>query len=47
MNIEEKLKNRRRNEVKGQGKGNCKQPQYFWSTKSEYAEKEAVKNVYS
>jgi hypothetical protein len=33
----------RGNEVKEQGKGKCKQPQYFRSTRSENAEKKSVR----
>jgi hypothetical protein len=47
VNIEEKLKNKRGNEVKEQGKGNCKHPHYFRSTRSDKAEKEVSKNTYS
>jgi hypothetical protein len=46
VNIEEKTKTRG-NEVKEQGKGKCKQSQYFRSTRSENAVKEVSTNIHS
>jgi len=45
VNIKEKLRKKRGNEVKEQGKGNCKQSHYFRSTRSDKAEKEVSKNI--